>query len=176
MIQTTLVKLIPFAALFFGLIIAFMFAFNALNTPLTDVEDNNDYANIDFVPLMLFVYVFRIALGDFQVAGFKRKQHLTLIPTWIVWIVLVCINSVIFLNFLIAVVSDVFAQVMETRTEESYQKRAEILSELYDVFGPLSDKKDISIIVTRQSVQSDQEDWGGLVAEIKHLLAESEKA
>ena len=51
MIQTTLIKLIPFAALFFGLIIGFMFAFNALNTPLTDVEDNDDYANSDFLPL-----------------------------------------------------------------------------------------------------------------------------
>jgi len=182
MIQTTLNKLIPFATLFFGLIIGFQFAMTAMNTPLTDVADNNDYANIDITAFEKFIYVFRMALGDFQVAGFKREQQGVLILTWIVWIILVCINSIIFLNFLIAVVSDVFAQVMQTRTEECYQKRAEILSELFDVFGTLSDEnakdkpsKDISILVTRQCAYSDHDNWGGLVAEIKHLLAESEK-
>jgi len=112
MIQTTLIKLIPFATLFFSLIIGFMFAMTALNTPLADVEDNNDYANIDLPAFQKFIYMFRIALGDFQVSGYKREQPGTLITTWIVWFIFVIINSIIFLNFLIAVVSDVFAQVM----------------------------------------------------------------
>jgi hypothetical protein len=137
MIQTTLVKLIPFAVLFLGFLLMFMFSMNALNVPLTDVENNNDYANIDFAPLEIFIYVFRIALGDFQVGGFKRMQHETIIATWLLWVFLVCLNTIIFLNFLIAVVSDVFAHVMETRTEECYQKRALILAELIDVFGSL---------------------------------------
>jgi len=112
MIQTTLIKLIPFATLFFSLIIGFMFAMTALNTPLADVEDNNDYANIDLPAFQKFIYMFRIALGDFQVSGFKLEQPASLITTWIVWFIFVIINSIIFLNFLIAVVSDVFAQVM----------------------------------------------------------------
>ena len=47
-------------------------------------------------------------------------QTATLVTAWLIWFAIVCINSIIFLNFLIAVVSDVFAQVMEKRSEENY--------------------------------------------------------
>lgn len=88
--------------------------------PLADTANSNDYSNIDYAPFELFLYVYRIALGDFQVSGLKRMQTATLITAWLIWFAIVVINSIIFLNFLIAVVSDVFAQVIEKRSEENY--------------------------------------------------------
>jgi hypothetical protein len=75
-------------------------------------------------------------------------QDATLVAAWIIWFAIVMFNSIIFLNFLIAVVSDVFAQVMETRSEEHYQMRAKILCELQEMF-PLNESKKASILVTR---------------------------
>ena len=43
-----------------------------------------------------------------------------LVALWIAWVLLVITNMLIFLNFLIAVISDVYAQIMETRTEEQF--------------------------------------------------------
>ena len=76
-------------------------------------------------------------------------QTSTLYTAWIFWIVLVIINSVIFLNFLIAVISDVYAQVMQTRMEEVFQKKAEILVDLDEVFGQRIKAVESKIRVTR---------------------------
>jgi hypothetical protein len=47
-----------------------------------------------------------------------------LASVYIAWVLLVLLNMLIFLNLMIAVIGDVYSSVMETRTEESYQKTA----------------------------------------------------
>ena len=58
---------------------------------------------------------------------FKYLEGPQLWTVWIMWLILVVINAMIFLNFLIAVISELYAQVQETRIEECYQKRAQLL-------------------------------------------------
>jgi hypothetical protein len=120
MLTKTLKQMTPFAIMFFILMFMFMLAVEALNVPRSDTDNSNDYSNINYAPFELFLYVQRIALGDFQVSGLKRMQTATLVTAWFIWFAIVCINSIIFLNFLIAVVSDVFEQVVEKRDEENY--------------------------------------------------------
>ena len=149
MMQVVTVEIIPFAILFFSMIIIFAFALAALNVPLYINEDDFDYAGLNAGALSYFMFVLRTALGDFQVSTLKIMQTSTLYTAWIFWIVLVIINSVIFLNFLIAVISDVYAQVMQTRMEEVFQKKAEILVDLDEVFGQRIKAVESKIRVTR---------------------------
>ena len=66
------------------------------------------------------------------------------------WIVAITINTMIFLNFLIAVISDVYADVQQNKVEESYQKKAEILRDLDVVFGKYVQSMPANILVSRR--------------------------
>lgn len=109
MVQVVVVQLIPFFILFISLIIIFAFSLFALNLPIAENDTNNDYQGMNWVGLEYFLHVLRTALGDFQPNGYKRMHSPTLYVSWAIWILLVMLDTVIFLNFLIAVISDVFA-------------------------------------------------------------------
>ena len=68
---------------------------------------------------MIF-WVVRTSLGDFDVEQFQDMPTSLLIAAWVAWVVIVILNMLIFLNFLIAVIGDVYGQVMETRLEEQH--------------------------------------------------------
>jgi hypothetical protein len=48
---------------------------------------------------------------------------------WVTWFIGSFANAIIFLNFLIAFISEIYTEVMATQTEEEYQKRAELLAD-----------------------------------------------
>ena len=48
---------------------------------------------------------------------------------WIFWFFLVIFNLIVFFNFLIALVTDVYESVMKTKDEETYRKKALLISE-----------------------------------------------
>ena len=71
--------------------------------------------------------------------------------TWGFWLFLVVINCMIFFNFMITIVTEVY----ETRSpnvqiEESYKKKAEILRDLDAVFGDRIDFLPVNILVFRE--------------------------
>ena len=73
---------------------------------------------------------------------------------WIFWIIAITINTMIFLNFLIAVISDVYADVQVNRVEESYQKKAEILRDLDLVFGKHINSRPCNILISRRALSN----------------------
>ena len=75
------------------------------------------------------------------------------------------INCVIFLNFIIAVISDVFAQVMETREESAIQKKCQFIIDILE--STHHDTKSSGIIITRMKASSAGENWSGIVNQIK---------
>jgi hypothetical protein len=74
-------------------------------------------------------------------------QSFTLYVSWAIWVILVVINCVIFLNFIIAVISDVYAQVMETREESALQMKCQFIIEVLDASN--HNNKSSGIIITR---------------------------
>lgn len=70
---------------------------------------------------------------------------------WLFWLVTVFANTIIFLNFLIAVITDVYEQIMETRTEEIFLKKAELLLEIIEVVGTkqMQEKVGATVLITR---------------------------
>ena len=114
-------ELIPFLFLFLSFVVVFSLMVMTLGFDLNELE-NDPYKGLwDFGYLM---YVLRTSLADFEVDTFQQLRPASTIILWIFWIIIILFNTIIFLNFLIAVISDVYEQVMESRTEEIFQKKA----------------------------------------------------
>lgn len=74
--------------------------------------------------------VFRLALGDFDFTLLEganlTKTHILF---WVLWLIMVLFSSLIFLNFIIAQVSDSYATVKENIDSYIYKERAKLVSE-----------------------------------------------
>ena len=86
-------------------------------------------------------------------------------------------NMLIFLNLMIAVIGDVYESVMETRTEESFKKTAEMIAELNLVFGKL-DRTQLNsskLIITREVAKDADENsqWQGFVLAVRRMVIKS---
>ncbi len=49
--------------------------------------------------------------------------------SWFVWLLAVIILNIIFMNFIIAVISESYENVMQSLAEESFQVRANLIAE-----------------------------------------------
>lgn len=71
-----------------------------------------------FVPYLF--YSLKQSLGDMKVDTFLFLPKPVMYTAWIVWFLLVIINSMIFLNFLISVITEVYEDLREKRVESAY--------------------------------------------------------
>lgn len=105
-------ELIPFLVLFLLFIIVFAMAMFilgvdfAVNRETGEAKEANSYAGIG--PLAHVFFIMRTSLGDFDLDQFKDLPTVSRAASWLFWVVIVISNTVIFLNFLIAVISDVY--------------------------------------------------------------------
>ena len=116
------IAIVPFLSLFNFLIIVFSFIVYTLGLSFDSLGDDNPYRSIGRFGFLIFT--FRSSMGDFDVEQFKELSFVTQLFLWLFWLCLVLLNTIVFLNFLIAVIGDVYAQVMETRTEEIFKRKA----------------------------------------------------
>lgn len=116
MIQMVTVELIPFVVLFGLGLTMFAFVFASLNLSFSDEEYGNigKYTDADnktheisLLPMMF--WVLRTSMGDFDIAEFQKSKPSLIIGMAVAWMCLVLVNLLIFLNFLIAVIGDVYA-------------------------------------------------------------------
>lgn len=135
----------PFLNIFLAFIVVFASCLHTLNLNLDPALPLEDY-NMHTVPEsesenpyfglglgMYPIYVLRTTLGDFDVDMYKDMPPASRFTSWVLWLIIVCSCQIVFLNFLIAVISDVFAQVSETRTQEVYQKKCELIVEFAEL-------------------------------------------
>jgi predicted RNase H-like nuclease (RuvC/YqgF family) len=59
----------------------------------------------------------------------------------------------VFLNFLIAIITHTYEDVIEVREEEAYKRKAGILRDLDEVFGDYVDSLPVNILVTRRKME-----------------------
>lgn len=86
----------------------------------------------------------RLSLGDFDFSVLDddtlgTPQHALF---WITWVVMVNFSLLIFLNFIIAEVSNSYSKVRERIDAQIYKERAKLISEAEDVIGE-SAKQDL---------------------------------
>ena len=115
MLVRVVVSIMPFLALFIMLIVVFAIILFALGLDFTSLGEENPYRSIG--PIGYFIFVFRTSTGDFDVDQFKEKSFSLQCTLWGFWFILVFINTIVFLNFLIAVIGDAYEEVISTKTE-----------------------------------------------------------
>ena len=117
----------------FFAVLVFMFSL------IFDVIAKNDAAEYHNVPPFMgnILTTLRLALGDFDFGvldnpdrPLNTKQHILF---WLVWCLMVCLSSLIFLNFIIAEVSNSYGKVRVRVDEEVQKERASLISDVESV-------------------------------------------
>jgi hypothetical protein len=73
------------------------------------VNDLSDYEGIG--PVGYFAIALRQSLGDYDTASFAKNSDYDIL-TWLVWLIVMMVGNVIFMNFLIAVVGQSYENCM----------------------------------------------------------------
>lgn len=92
---------------------------------------------------------------------------------WVVWLVNQFINLIILLNFLIAVISQVYDNVVADQKLLMYKHRAELNREYFMIMRMFLMIKEFQIIVfsmDKELVEQEEEEWLGFVQSIKQFV------
>lgn len=70
-------------------------------------------------------------------------------------------------------ITDVYEQIMETRTEEIFLKKAELLLEIIEVVGDKGIQNNIATILITRSKKStkNEQEWNGFFCELKQHMS-----
>ena len=103
--------------LFFGILFAILFA-----NPHLD-----EYNGLNLIGYLVMNY--RLSLGDFS-TDYIPESKAKLIPfIWIIWGIAVLLLNIIFMNFIIAVISQTYEKVIQKSTAESYKLKSILIAE-----------------------------------------------
>lgn len=128
MMQNVIKDLVVF--LVFFAILVFMFSL------IFDVIAKNDAAEYHNIHPFFgnFITTFRLALGDFDFGilsnparPLNSKQHILF---WGIWCLMVAVSSLVFLNFIIAEVSNSYGKVRVRVSEEVQRERANLINDV----------------------------------------------
>ena len=95
MLATVFRDMLNFLYLFSFVIIFFSIFLGIL------VNDITDYEGIG--PIGYFAIALRQSIGDYDTASFAKNSDYDIL-TWLVWLVVMLVGNVVFMNFIIAVV------------------------------------------------------------------------
>jgi hypothetical protein len=85
---------------------------------------------------------FRTSIGDYTFDNYKASAMKEV--TWIVWLALMIIGNVVFMNFIIAVVNDSYSTSMAKKVSQSYRLKVPLIKEREKLFLEKQDFKDIT--------------------------------
>ena len=124
-----------------------------------------------------FAYVimaFRTSLGDFEIEDYKSDEIEMKELVWVVWLMLMIIGNVIFMNFIVAVVSESYEKCMQTQKAQQYRLKCELIVERESIMSEdhLNKKRYFpNYLVLRQLEDYDTinetQEWQGFVKDIK---------
>jgi len=136
MILSVFRDLTTFLAFYAILIVMFSLIFDVISR-----NPAGEYALIGPFAGNLFSTL-RLSLGDFDFGvlaetdakkgALDSDQHLLY---WLVWLAMVIFSALIFLNFIIAEVSNSYSKINENISELVYQERAKLINEAEDVMS-----------------------------------------
>ena len=122
------------------------------------------------------MYTIRQSLGDTKVDTFLFLPKPLMYISWVVWFLLFTLNSMIFLNFLIATIEEQYNDTKVHQVEEAYRNKAAILKDLDDVFGSYFNLKPVNILVLRQRIERpDREPGNEMEAIFKEQICQQHK-
>ena len=98
------------------------------------VKNSDNYESIGYGGYYLMS--FRTSLGDFDLDNFgttNETDEITsteiVILRWIIWILSVFVMNIVFMNFIIAVISESYEKVMQKLVAQSYKVKVDMIAE-----------------------------------------------
>lgn len=126
------------------------------------------YSNIDYKSpyadrfpsqIAIFIQMFKSALGESQTEEILALEGGSYYVGWVLYIFLAFFTTIVYMNILIAVVSDQFERIYETKELELYKRR---LPYIFKVYKP--DIKLDQYIAVVPDTQDDHDEWSGWIA------------
>jgi hypothetical protein len=105
----------------------FMFVLTEFGLLFTILVANSDtYATIG--KFGYYLMAFRTSLGDFELDDYDNGDSISIILfRWFIWLTGVFIMNVIFMNFIIAVISESYEKVMQKLIAQSYKVKVDMI-------------------------------------------------
>ncbi|CDW75032.1 UNKNOWN [Stylonychia lemnae] len=119
---------------------------------------------------------FRISSGDFQLDDYHNQGDGLVIFTWIIWLIAVMTLNIVFMNFIIAVISESYERVMQKLVAESYRVKAHMIVEREQLFNINELKRSDyfpKYIVVRRALNTEVNEggeWQGFIKDLKYTI------
>lgn len=184
MLITTISELTSFLMFFIVSVLFFYFAFVILAVDFDDAGDPSYPGVINAI--VVFLGTYRTSIGDIQNPVYdkwsdgdygKVEKGVIVTAIWIMWLMTSFINLIILLNFLIAVISQVYDQVIADLSFWNYKYKSDFNREYYVVMHYLNRLDDFRVLVQTQDINFEQveskSEYFGIVKTIKNQVIET---
>jgi hypothetical protein len=118
--------------------------------------------------------VLRQSIGDYDTTSIVEGTRDFKILAWLLWFLILLIGNVVFMNFIIAVVSESYESCMEKKVRLIYRAKLEMITECEDLMPERLFKKENwfprFIIITREQGSGaggdNSDEWYGFVKQM----------
>jgi hypothetical protein len=86
-------------------------------------------------PVAFYVMVFRTSLGDYNLDNYSKQSNYKELA-WILWVLVMIIGNMIFMNFIIAVVNESYENCMSKMISQSYKVKVDMIVERESMMKP----------------------------------------
>jgi len=95
------------------------------------MESGDEYEGIKLAAY--FVIVLRQSIGDYDTSSIIEGTRDFKILAWLLWFLILIIGNIVFMNFIIAVVSESYESCMEKKVQLIYKAKLEMITECEDL-------------------------------------------
>ncbi|CDW76701.1 UNKNOWN [Stylonychia lemnae] len=159
---------------FLSFFLIMILQFGMIFLVLFKAEQIDEYNGVN--KLAYFLMAFRISSGDFQLDDFHSQGDVLVIFTWIIWLIAVMTLNIVFMNFIIAVISESYERVMQKLVAESYKVKAHMIVEREQLFTAedhTNKEYFPNFIVVRRPINSQTNEageWQGFIKDLKYTI------
>ena len=167
--------IVPFLFLVIVVILGFTNAFYiiALNTDLEEGETRVQRFTNNNVFLAI-TYTWKNGLGDFITDEFDANNFSVMV--YIIWIACTFMVLIVFLNVLIAVLSDSFDKIQETLENNLLKEMATMMSENEVFVNRKKLFKDVKyLIIIKKNFSQSRDRWGGRLDYVNKIVKKTQK-
>ena len=129
-----------------------------LTMSYSNIDYKSPYADRFPSQIAIFIQMCKSALGETQTEEILALEGGSYYSGWILFIFLAFFTTIVYMNILIAVVSDQFERIYETKELELYKRR---LPYIFKVYKP--DIKLDQYIAAVPDTQDDHDEWSGWI-------------
>ncbi|CDW74716.1 wd-40 repeat protein [Stylonychia lemnae] len=162
---------------FLSFFLIMILQFGMIFLVLFKADSIEEYNGVNY--FAYFLMAFRISSGDFNVDNYQKQGEILVIFSWIIWLIAVMTLNIVFMNFIIAVISESYERVMQKLVAESFKVKAHMIVEREQLFtqNELTQQEHFpNFIVVRRPINNDANEageWQGFIKDLKQTIRTS---